>query len=425
MVGRGNGSNLWLNDFSVGPTATVGDLMDTLRVAFSETIVELTDEGRIAITSVNPGPSFLTVGFSDAPTNTGRTDFGDDQNQLQIEQLGKDADAMYLFVEANGSHGETRTMLLRITRLEERSWQIEAEMSPEDGEVISQIGGPLIFSDAGAFSHVASSDGAAELRIRWHGLDAVQKIQFRFGPSEQSEGLVELQQSGMSLQAMPDGSHPGYLGDFDIDIHGNIDFLFSNGVRIAAGNIESGGESSRSPVTIVDERPTFEDQQSQTTLVTSITSLALRSIAISLAIEPLDAIGTSLPSRIPERRRSIYETSMTPSRVMKASVTDWRNALRMTSPLLVEDLVSPTETEAESLNADGISTSLPSLRTIPATRAGHGRLQSSQKRSVPSSANGIERNRTPIDSENHNVESPDQFNHAPSAESGHVNRDGE
>jgi flagellar hook protein FlgE len=227
---KSDGSNADISQFTVGPTTTVGDLVAALNTAFGGSTVTLDALGNIVATANTTGPSFLTIAFSDGPTNTGRTDFED--QEMILLSLGKNADSVFQSVEVFDESGAAHSVGLRLTKQADQSWTLVATMSPTEGTILDSIVEGLSFQPNGSFAQITGSGvGDSNITLQFRGMPTPQTINLTFGTPSQFDGLTSLGQAS-SLELTPDGYPPGELAEVQIDTDGKVFGLASNGLKI-------------------------------------------------------------------------------------------------------------------------------------------------------------------------------------------------
>jgi flagellar hook protein FlgE len=227
---KSDGSNPDISEFTVGPTTTVGDLVAALNTAFPGSTVTVNSLGTLVATSDTTGPSFLSIAFTDGPTNTGRTDFED--HEMILTNRGKTADSVFQSVEVFDTSGAAHSIGLRMTKQADQTWTIVAELSPIDGTMLDSLVEGVAFQPDGSFAQVTGSGvGDANITVQFRGQPAPQTINLRFGTPAQFDGLTQLGQ-GSSLQLSPDGYAPGELAEVQVDTDGRVYGLASNGLKI-------------------------------------------------------------------------------------------------------------------------------------------------------------------------------------------------
>jgi flagellar hook protein FlgE len=227
---KSDGSLPDLSELPVGPTTTIGDLVAALNTAFGGATVTLDSLGNIVATANTTGPSFLTVSFSDGPTNTGRSDL-EDQEMILLSQ-GKNADSVFQSVEVFDESGAAHSIGLRLTKQADQSWTLVASMSPSEGTIHDAIVEGISFQPNGAFAQTTGTGiGDPNISVQFRGMLAPQTIRLTFGTPGQFDGLTSLGQNS-SLTLDPDGYPPGELSEVQIDSEGKVIGLASNGLRI-------------------------------------------------------------------------------------------------------------------------------------------------------------------------------------------------
>lgn len=225
-----DGSNPDLSDFAVSPTSTVGDLIDALNTAFTGSTVTLNSLGNIVAKADTTGTSFMSISFSDGPTNTGRTDF--ENQELVLTNTGKSQDSVFQSVEIFDESGASHSIGLRLTKQADNTWNLLTTMSPTDGTVFDSLVEGISFLPDGSFAQVTGvGQGDANITVQFRGQPAPQSVNLRFGTPGKLDGLTSLGQ-GSSLQLTPNGFPPGEVAEVQIDSDGKVFGIGSNGLRI-------------------------------------------------------------------------------------------------------------------------------------------------------------------------------------------------
>lgn len=215
--------------FAVDGTTTVSDLVSAINSAFTGATATLGADGRIAVTSDTPGPSFLSVTLTDTAGNTGGTDFA--TNPLLASTTGKDGDTEAVSVEVFDQRGDSHFVNLTLQKQADGSWNATAAMNAADGTITDGSIQGIRFNPDGSFASVdGSGTGDANLIFQFAGAPAPQTISLTFGSSSQFDGLTELAMPA-SMAATHDGYPPGSLVDVQIRNDGTIDGITSNGYK--------------------------------------------------------------------------------------------------------------------------------------------------------------------------------------------------
>ena len=227
---RTDGSNPTVTELILTPTSTVGDLVNALNSSFAGATVTIDGLGNIVGTANATGPSFLSMSFSDGPTNTGRSDFED--HEMILTRRGKEADTVFQSVEVFDESGAGHTIGLRMTKQADQSWTLVASVSPTEGTILDSLVEGISFQPDGSFAQVTGSGvGDSNITVQFRGQPAPQTITLRFGTPAQFDGLTALGQASR-LQLTPDGFPPGELAEVQIDTDGKVFGLASNGLKI-------------------------------------------------------------------------------------------------------------------------------------------------------------------------------------------------
>jgi flagellar hook protein FlgE len=227
---RTDGSNPTVTELILTPTSTVGDLVAALNSSFAGSTITVDGLGNIVGTADATGPSFLSMSFSDGPTNTGRSDFED--HEMILTRTGKDADTVFQSVEVFDESGAGHTIGLTMTKQADQSWTLVASVSPTEGTILDSLVEGISFQPDGSFAQVTGSGvGDSNITVQFRGQPASQTINLRFGTPAQFDGLTALGQASR-LQLTPDGFPPGELAEVQIDTDGKVFGLASNGLKI-------------------------------------------------------------------------------------------------------------------------------------------------------------------------------------------------
>ena len=227
---RTDGSNPTVTELILTPTSTVGDLVAALNSSFAGATITVDGLGNIVGTADATGPSFLSMSFSDGPTNTGRSDFED--HEMILTRTGKDADTVFQSVEVFDESGAGHTIGLTMTKQADQSWTLVASVSPTEGTILDSLVEGISFQPDGSFAQVTGSGvGDSNITVQFRGQPASQTINLRFGTPAQFDGLTALGQASR-LQLTPDGFPPGELAEVQIDTDGKVFGLASNGLKI-------------------------------------------------------------------------------------------------------------------------------------------------------------------------------------------------
>jgi flagellar hook protein FlgE len=227
---RSDGSNPTVTELLLTPTSTVGDLIAALNSSFAGSTISLDGLGNVVGTANATGPSFLSMSFSDGPTNTGRSDFED--HEMILTRTGKNADTVFQSVEVFDESGAGHTIGLTMTKQADQSWTLIASVSPTEGTILDSLVEGISFQPDGSFAQVTGSGvGDSNITVQFRGQPASQTLNLRFGTPAQFDGLTALGQASR-LQLTPDGFPPGELAEVQIDTDGKVFGLASNGLKI-------------------------------------------------------------------------------------------------------------------------------------------------------------------------------------------------
>lgn len=227
---KSDGTNPSVSEMSVDGTTTLGQFITELNSAFPDATVTLNSLGQIVATANTTGPSFLSISFSDGPTNTGRTDFED--NEMIMTNEGKNEDSFSQAVEVFDESGAGHSINLTFTKQADSSWSVNASLSPIDGTMLDDSVVGLAFQPNGSFAQVTGTGlGDTNITVQFRGMPSSQTIALKFGEPSSFDGLTSLGQA-TSLELSPNGFPPGELSEVQIDTDGKVFGLASNGLKI-------------------------------------------------------------------------------------------------------------------------------------------------------------------------------------------------
>ncbi len=227
---RTDGSNPTDTTLTLTSTSTVGDLIAALNTSFAGATITLDGLGNIVGTADATGQSFLSMSFSDGPSNVGRSDFED--HEMILTRTGKTADTVFQSVEVFDESGAGHTIGLTMTKQADQTWTLVASVSPTEGTILDSLVEGISFQPDGSFAQVTGSGvGDTNITVQFRGQPASQTINLHFGTPAQFDGLTALGQASR-LQLTPDGFPPGELSEVQIDTDGKVFGLASNGLKI-------------------------------------------------------------------------------------------------------------------------------------------------------------------------------------------------
>ncbi|MCA9186633.1 MAG: flagellar hook protein FlgE [Pirellulaceae bacterium] len=212
--------------YTITGTSTLGDLRDRIEAAYPESTVSLTAGGNITIEANTPGVSPLNLKLEDRDDNTGFTQFG--QHQMEVDVEGKEADEFLQNVDIYDVQGNEHTLLLRFVRQPtSNTWNLQVEIDEEEGTMLDGAVNQITFNDDGSLQQIYGiGDGDTDITIQFNGIAAAQTIDLDFSPAPN-----ELQQNGddQFLVASQDGFAPGSLTSVSISLDGVVEGVASNG----------------------------------------------------------------------------------------------------------------------------------------------------------------------------------------------------
>lgn len=231
-----DGSPVTVN-IQVDASTTVGDLVTAIDAAFTNADVVF-GNGTIQATAQTPGNSRLTIRLDDRiDTGTGATNFSTVQLTDLIE--GTDATSVsFTSTEVFNVRGSSLTLDLDLTKQDDGSWTLTADIDPELGTIVDGTVTDIRFADDGSIIQFGGSEtGDVRFVLRYDDIQLDQEIEVGFGDIGTLSGLSQTGDDVSSLIAEANGYANGTFNDITVDADGKIFGIADNGIRFPLAQI--------------------------------------------------------------------------------------------------------------------------------------------------------------------------------------------
>ncbi len=231
--------------FAVGPTSTLGDLVNAINANFPSSTASLDAQGNIVVTANNTGPSTLDVRFSDNAGNTGLTSFGN--HSPTVTTIGKDGDIVPTGIQFFDTQGTPHFLSLQFQKVGNNVWNMTASIPSAEGTMIDNQVNGITFNDDGSFRLVnGTGAGDANLVVQITGLSAAQNMSLVLGTGGTFDGLTQVGGSSSAVAKDQDGYSAGFLSDVSVSQDGVVNGVFTNGrilpiAQLAVANFANAG----------------------------------------------------------------------------------------------------------------------------------------------------------------------------------------
>jgi flagellar hook protein FlgE len=213
---------------AVGPTTTLGDVLNAVNAAFPGSTATLDASGNLVVQSSTTGPSSLSLLLGDAAGNTGRTSWSN--HALTVTTTGKDGDTATTGIQIFDKQGIAHTFSLVFQKQGNNTWNLTGSIPPGEGTMIDNSVTGITFNDDGSFRGVTGlGTGDAMMTIAFPNLAAPQQISLSFGTTNKFDGLTQVGGESSAAATGQDGFVAGFLNSVEVGKDGIINGVFTNG----------------------------------------------------------------------------------------------------------------------------------------------------------------------------------------------------
>lgn len=226
-------------EFAVDNTTTMADLVSAVDAAYPGADVTFSN-GRIVATSTTKGISHLNIrlDYIQPPANPdgsipphGETEFSSIPMVDQVE--GTEATSVsFASTQVFDTRGSSFTLDLNLTKQEDDSWSLTAEIDPTIGTIVDGSVTGIRFADDGTLVQFGgTSNGDSRLVLRLNDQSEDQIIDVNFGDLGSLEGLSQTGDAVSTPLGEADGYANGVFEKVSTDADGIIFGIADNGVR--------------------------------------------------------------------------------------------------------------------------------------------------------------------------------------------------
>ncbi|HTU19763.1 MAG TPA: flagellar hook-basal body complex protein [Gemmataceae bacterium] len=209
---------------SVGPTTTLGDVINAINTDFPGSTASLDSSGNLVIQSNTTGSSQLSVSLSDSTGDQGASSW---TNQaLQQTTAGAAGATVNAAVQVYDTQGTAHTLSLTFQKQANNTWNMTASIPASDGSMINNTITGISFNSDGSFRQVSGSDS---ISFNINGLPTPQTVSLNFGSPNGFNGLTQFGSASTASATGQDGYAAGTLSSVSIAQDGTINGLFTNG----------------------------------------------------------------------------------------------------------------------------------------------------------------------------------------------------
>jgi flagellar hook protein FlgE len=241
----GNVVNTTLN---VDGTTTLGDLLNAINGAFSQTTGTLLADGTLQLQADNVGPANLSFALTDGATNTGFTNHTN--HSLVLTDDGKFGDTVTTGIQIYDSQGSPHNVTFLFQKQGNNVWDMTASIDPSEGVVMDGSATGLTFNDDGSFRQVTGTGiGDGDLVMQFNSLSTPQTIALNF-TTNGFDGLTQFGGNSSAAATEQDGLAAGFLTGVAVGKDGVIEGIFTNGrtlplAQLAMANFTNPGGLER------------------------------------------------------------------------------------------------------------------------------------------------------------------------------------
>ena len=216
---------------------TLGDLQTYLDglVPGASVAFDPTGSGSLVITADVAGEAQFAIKLTDAPTNTGATEWG--STSFGVSQNGTAPDSVLTAITVFDQNGTAHILNLTFERIQGTEWQLTASLPDESGTLIPDPSvGNITFSNDGILS-TAGGTGVDDASIEIIFPTGSQTIALNIGDPGDINGLTHFGGSTTAQAIAQDGFSSGSLADIQVTEDGNVRGIFTNGEVTSYGTL--------------------------------------------------------------------------------------------------------------------------------------------------------------------------------------------
>jgi len=213
----------------------LSEFVSFLQGLYSDAEVRV-ENGQLVIEAQTAGEADLVLSLSDATSNTGRTQWS--QYAMSVTTNGTGPDTVVTSTEVYDAAGIAHTVTLRFERQADRSWNLIAEVDPDEGTVLAGgEGAPITgidFDTTGAPTGLGSV--ASQFTVQFLGQPA-QEVSIDLGLDGRFDGITQFGSAGTAFVADQNGFGDGELSSLSVTARGIISGFYTNGQSRELGRL--------------------------------------------------------------------------------------------------------------------------------------------------------------------------------------------
>jgi len=214
---------------------TVDDLVNFLDGLYTDAEVRV-DNGQLVVASRTAGEADLLLSLSDASSNTGETRWSD--YAMSVTTDGTGPDTVVTSTEVYDAAGVAHTMTLRFERQPDLSWNLIAEIDPDEGTLIAGgEGNPITgigFGPDGSPTGLGSVGSSVQVRFAGQ---SPQTVSIDLGLDGAFDGITQFGSTGSAFISDQNGYGDGELSSLSVDVRGRISGFYTNGESRELGRL--------------------------------------------------------------------------------------------------------------------------------------------------------------------------------------------
>lgn len=232
ITGTDVDGNSVIERYSVGPTTTIGNVLDEVRASFPGATIDFVD-GKFVATANTAGLSSLYIRLDDEvpDSGTGISNFSDIPMVDTVE--GTIATSVsFTSSPVYTSRGSSYTMDMNLTKQLDGTWTLTATVDPSVGTMVDGTVTGIRFADDGSLIQVGGT-GTGDINLIVDLKEAVadQTVSVSLGDIGTLNGLSQTGDFGSAPLAEADGYSSGVFERVSIDADGMMFGVADNGVR--------------------------------------------------------------------------------------------------------------------------------------------------------------------------------------------------
>ena len=215
---------------------TIGDLVAFVQTQMPDAVVAFDPQsGSISATAITAGEAQYSLSLSDAPGNTGGTNFS--ETAFVESQAGTDADAVNTAITIYDRNGEAHILSMVFTRVDTSEWELTASIPDSVGTMSDNLVSNITFATDGSLTTAGGGGGTGgDINIEMvFNATGAQTITLDLGSG--IDGVTQFGGPATAQAITQDGYASGTLADIVVTENGNVNGVFTNGQTRTYGQI--------------------------------------------------------------------------------------------------------------------------------------------------------------------------------------------